>query len=102
MKKSKSITLCILLASVIACNSEKKEKERLFFRADTNIISYQSYNSHSFVYVHFYPYGVYHNGIYVRSGYYNSRAYKASVSHNSPVVRGGMGRTGRGGFSVST
>ena len=103
MKKSKEIIILLVAASVFSefCAEKPKEKERLHMRADTNI-GYSSYTPHSHSYVHFYPYGVFNNGVYTRTGYYNSRTYNASVSHNSPVVRGGMGRTGRGGFSVSS
>jgi hypothetical protein len=102
MKKSKQIMLCLLIVSMTACTNEHREKQRLHYRADTNVRVYNSYHSHSSTYVHFYPYGVFHNGTYTRSGYYNSRSYNTSVSHNSPTIRGGMGRTGRGGFSIGT
>lgn len=103
MRKSTNILLCLVIASVMSCSTEKKEKERLFFRADTNVRVYNVYHYHSgYPYVHFYPYGVFDNGTYRRTGYYNSKTYNSSVTHNSPVVRGGMGRTGRGGYSIGT
>lgn len=103
MKKSKEIILLLVVASVFSefCSPPPQPKKRLHLRADT-AIGYSSYAPHSHSYVHFYPYGVYNNGVYTRTGYYNSRTYNASISHNSPTIRGGMGRTGRGGFSVGS
>lgn len=101
MKKSSKIKLLCVVASVLATHcSEKHEKvmhNRLYIRADTNI-SYSTFHPTPMMpYIYFIPFGMYHNNGYVRTGYYNSRTYAASVSANSPIARGGMGNIGRSG-----
>ncbi|MFN0201859.1 MAG: hypothetical protein ACKVTZ_10075 [Bacteroidia bacterium] len=127
MKKSKNITLSLVIASVIAsitsCKNEPKAPQsRLYMRADTTIgyskmePRYDSDRHYGGGYIYpyyiFSPYGMYHNyysygssgGGYTRTGYYNSRTYQSSVAHNSPVARGGFGGIGSGsrGFSVGS
>lgn len=114
MKKSKSIALFLVAASVAqflsSCDSEKEKKphSRLHLRADTTIGYTRMYpvNNHGVIvypYYVFTPYGSYNENVhaYSRGGYYNSRTYASSVSHNSPVARGGFGTIGTGGHGFS-
>jgi hypothetical protein len=116
MKKSKTIQLILITATLASCNQQKKEPEwgsgnKTYVRGDSTAPFTRTHHGMGGIataalwYYAFRPYGNYNrdNGSYSRAGYYSgaipSTGNIGSNSFKGTVSRGGFGRSG---YSVSS
>ena len=108
MKKSTTITLALITATLASCYKAQSEREKtVYMRSDSTAVYSQThhhYHDNNVMWFYaFRPYGYYSSGTYHRSGYYSSGIRETSnlghSSSKSSTVRGGFGG---GHYSVSS
>ena len=110
MKKTKTIKLILITATLASCGREKKEPEwgsgnKTYVRGDSTAPYTRTHHGSGLAtaalwYYAFRPYGNYNrdNGQYSRAGYYSGAIpHSANIGNNGfkgNVTRGGFGRSG--------
>ena len=108
MKKTKTIQLILITATLASCASEKKEPEwgsgnKTYIRGDSTAPYARTHHGSDLAtaalwFYAFRPMGRFNNGTYSGSGYYSNAIPRSSnIGSNSikgNIARGGFGRSG--------
>ena len=110
MKKTKTIQLILITATLASCATEKKQPEwgsgnKTYVRGDSTAPYTRTHHGNGMGLVTaalwfyaFRPMGAFNNGAYSRAGYYSNAIPTASNVGSNPIkgniARGGFGRSG--------